>query len=122
MTEPFSAKDFLLIEAADDMVELRLVAQHVADVLRTDDVERIRERTLAIVQELMESELIFAGTLNVATGALERWDSSGTSIVLRIKREWASLSAPLGLYEVACFRATERGKEAAQRLREAAAR
>lgn len=120
MTEPLSTKDFLLIEGVDDMVELRLVAQHVADVLRTDDVVRIRERTLATVQELLEKELIVAGTLNVATGVLECWEGDATSKVLRINREWASQVAPLRLYEIACFRATELGKEAVQRLRQAA--
>jgi hypothetical protein len=112
----FTARDFMLIEGADDFVELRIIAEHVGDLLRTDDPHRIRAATLAVLREAMEENLVEVGTLNLATGELDTWTCGHQEAIDRITREWHPLTRPLKLYEIACFRDTIRGKEIAAQL------
>ena len=106
----------MLIEGADDFVELRIIAEHVGDLLRTDDPHRIRAATLAVLREAMEENLVEVGTLNLATGELDTWTCGHQEAIDRITREWHPLTRPLKLYEIACFRDTIRGKEIAAQL------
>ena len=112
MTTPsISAKEFLLIEGEDDFVELRLVAEHVADLLRTSDLERIRDRTLAVIRQLLNEHLIVVGTLDPVSGELLVWECSSDEAVERIDHEWRAIGRKPGLYEVACFRDTPSGQQ-----------
>ena len=112
----FTARDFLLIEGKDDFVELRIIAEHVGDLLRTDDPQRIRTATLAVLREVMEEALVEVGTLNPTTGELDTWTCGHQEAIDRISREWQALARSLKLYEIACFRDTIRGKEIAAQL------
>jgi hypothetical protein len=112
----FTTRDFVIIEGKDDFVELRIIAEHVGDLLRTDDPHRIRVATLAVLREVMEENLMEVGTLNLATGELDTWTCGHQEAIDRITREWQPLARPLKLYEIACFRDTIRGKEIAAQL------
>jgi hypothetical protein len=112
----FTAKDFMIIEGKDDFVELRIIAEYVGDLLRTDDPHRIRTATLAVLREVVEENLVEVGTLNLATGELDTWTCGHQEAIDRITHEWRPLAGPLELYEIACFRDTIRGKEIAAQL------
>ena len=112
------AKEFVLVEALDDFIDLRLLAQHVGDLLRTSDVKTVRNRTLAVIRELLDEELIVVGTLGVMSGEIEPWTCLAEAATERIAREWESLGRAPSLYEIACFQDTPAGQVIGQDLKD----
>lgn len=116
-SELADARSFVLIEGVDDFVELRLVANHLGDILESDDAALVRDRALAVLGELLESDLVVAGTLDERTGELRPWPGAPREVLDRIETEWRALSRPVGLYEIACFRDTPKGQKVARDLK-----
>ena len=98
-------RDFLT-ETCDDYVGLWSLIWQVRERMRESDPERRREITMAIVSDLLHSDMIKAGMLDF-TGGFEQWKDGPASIIERIAKEWSQLGREPDIGEVAWFTSTD---------------
>lgn len=99
----------LLIECAEDYVGLWSVINEVGSFLKETDALNVREKTLAILTELLEAELIQAGFPTPDSRGFEQWRISAKDVIDRIGRAWDALGREPNIGEIVWFTSTEAG-------------
>lgn len=103
MADLEAMKRELLKECWDDHVGLWSVIRYVEDEFPHESPERIRERTLEVLHDLLKSRQIEAGFPDSNGVAFHPWPFSAETIIERIQEEWPSAGPRPNVGEVAWF-------------------
>jgi hypothetical protein len=108
-------KDSILIECCEDYVGLWAIAWEFREIQKEKDASEIRRKTMQVVEELLNADLIQAGTFS-EDGDFEVWKLQTPDILKRIESEWDVLRREPNLGEIAWFIATDQGEKEAKKI------
>ena len=102
-------KEDILIECAEDYVGLWALAWEFRNADSKRDALEIRQKTIQLIKELLNDNLIKVGNFNVNEERFfEVWELSPTEIIKRIENEWDALGREPSIGEIVWFTAMEK--------------
>lgn len=109
-------RNSLLIESAEDYVGLWTIPRQLRLYSEETDELKLRRKTLQIIEELLNDELIQPGQFKDRN--FELWKLSPVETIARIEAEWDALGRDPNIGEIVWFIATEKGEREVNLLRQ----
>jgi hypothetical protein len=104
--------DRLLVLGLDDWLHFPdVVFEAAPDTPRTDDISALNQ-VLAVLRELLESELVLVG--DVAEDGFSQWEMPSDEILRQVKERWISLRRPISFGDVCWLQNTPAGDRRAE--------
>lgn len=110
-----SLKRELVLDAADDYIDLSWVIHDVREAFGVTDDTELMFHTVAVLHALLDDGLLRAG-VPTREGGFEPWQEDTGAVVDRIISEWRELGRTPNLWEVVWLDATEAGEAYAERV------
>ena len=107
----------LIIECSEDHVGLWSIIWEFREIALEKSTLKRRQKTMSLVKQLLEEELIQAGILDLSNGQFQKWKLPTHEIISKIEKEWDNLGREPNIWEIVWFTATEKGRKEAARLR-----
>ena len=105
----------ILLWCIEDWTSLYFIPSFIKKRYQYDDFELIKTKSLEIIKNLLDEDLVKAGDL-LKDNIFVPWDMTIDKIIDKIKYEWESLGRELYMYELVWFEITEKGEKEFERL------
>jgi hypothetical protein len=109
-------RNSILAESTEDYIGLWAILWNFRQYSGETNHFKLRCKTLELIKELLDGELIQAGTF--VDGEFELWQLSVEDVIDRITSEWDALGRDPDIGEIAWFVATEKGEHEVQAKRD----